>query len=92
MVGADGQVMLCGNDEMGAHIVGDVNKDSILDIWHGKKMQKARQIHLNHNGVKEINICKNCQLPRKTIREKSSISGRTVNIDNYINRNQNIGT
>ena len=92
LVGADGQVMLCGNDEMGAHIVGDVNKDSILDIWHGKKMQKARQIHLNHNGVKEINICKNCQLPRKTIREKSSISGRTVNIDNYINRNQNIGT
>lgn len=92
LVGSDGKVMLCGNDELGAHIIGDVNNESIYEIWHGKKMQKAREIHLKHKGVEEIDICKNCQLPRKTERQKSSIGGRTINIDNYINRNQTIGT
>lgn len=92
LIGSDGKVMLCGNDELGAHIVGDINSQSIMEVWHGEKLEKAREIHRRHNGVKEINICKNCQLPRKTIQEKTTINGRTINIDNYINRSQKIGT
>ena len=92
LIGADGKVMLCGNDELGAHIVGDINTETVYQVWHGKKLEKARKIHLDHEGVKQINICKNCQLPRKTVREKTNINGRAVNIDNYINRSQKIGT
>jgi radical SAM protein with 4Fe4S-binding SPASM domain len=91
VIGSDGRVMLCANDEIGAHIVGDVNNESIYDIWHGKKMKNAREIHIKHLGVKEINICKNCSLPRKTKKDFTKLDNRTISIDNYINRSQSIG-
>ena len=91
LVGSDGGVMMCANDEMGAHIVGNANEESLYNIWHGEKLEEARKIHVRHMGVKEINICKNCQLPRKTQRETTKIGGRTISIDNYINRTQTIG-
>jgi radical SAM protein with 4Fe4S-binding SPASM domain len=92
VIGADGKVMLCANDEMGAHIIGDVNNETIFDVWHGEKMNKARKIHMDNKGVKEINICKNCSLPRKTKRNSTKIGDRIVSIDSYINRSQKIGT
>jgi len=80
VIGADGRVMLCGNDELGAHIIGDVNKESIYEIWHGKKMNEARKIHERHNGVKEIEICRHCYLPRKTKTEYTKLNARLLKI------------
>lgn len=91
VIGSDGGVLLCANDEMGAYKVGDANKESLYDIWHGKKMTEVREIHIRHMGVKDINICKHCYLPRKTKRDTSQIDNRTINIDNYINREQTVG-
>ena len=91
VIGSNGKVMLCANDEMGSHIVGDANNESIHDIWHGKKLNEARKIHENHNGVKDLNVCKHCYLPRKTQREKVEIENRLLNIDNYMDRKQEIG-
>ena len=91
VIGSDGNVMLCANDEMGSHIVGDAKKESIYDIWHGKELTKAREIHLKHNGVKEINVCKACYLPRETKTESVKIDDRLLDIDNYVNREQTVG-
>jgi len=91
VIGSNGKVMLCANDEMGSHIVGDANNESIHDIWHGKKLNEARKIHENHNGVKDLNVCKHCYLPRKTQREKVEMENRLLNIDNYMDRKQEIG-
>ncbi len=91
VISSDGNVLLCANDEMGAHKIGNVNEESIYDIWHGKKLTEAREIHMHHMGVKEINICKHCYLPRKTMRDTAEVDNRTINIDNYINREQKIG-
>ncbi len=91
VIGSDGSVLLCANDEMGAYKVGNVNEDSIFNIWHGKKLTEAREIHIRHMGTKEINICKHCYLPRKTKRDTTSVDGRLIDIDNYINREQTVG-
>jgi len=91
VIGSDGGVLLCANDEMGAHKVGNVKEESIYNIWHGEKLTEARDIHIRHMGVKEINVCKHCYLPRKTGRYTTIVDGRTVSIDNYINREQTIG-
>jgi len=90
-IGADGRVMLCANDEMMANQVGDVNDESLYDIWHGEKLQKAREIHLKHKGAKEIEPCKHCYLPRKTTTMSVKLENRLLKIDNYVNREQTVG-
>lgn len=92
VIGADGLVMMCSNDEENESIVGDVNIESIHSIWHGKKLNQIRDIHKKQNGFKEINVCRKCYIPRKTeVKESSIVNGREFNILNYVNRNQNIG-
>ena len=92
VVGSDGRVMLCSMDEEGDHIIGDVSKESIHQIWHGEKMNNARKEHLKKDGFKNIEICKRCPIPRKMeINEKASINGREIQIKNYTNRVQEVG-
>ena len=91
VIGSNGKVMMCANDEMNSHIVGDVNEDSIYNIWHGKKLNKARDIHKKHRGTKDLDVCKHCYLPRKTERETIEVENRSLNIDNYTDRTQKIG-
>ncbi|MEX0598417.1 MAG: SPASM domain-containing protein [Candidatus Paceibacterota bacterium] len=85
IIGSDGKVLLCVNDEMGSEILGDVNYESIYDIWHGKKLQKAREIHLRHNGVNELTPCKHCTYPRKINSIQYKIGSRDVSGYEYIN-------
>ncbi len=92
VVGADGKVMMCSNDEEGDHIIGDANLETIFDIWHGDKLNQARELHKKNNGFLELSVCKKCYLPRATeVSEKSSVDGREFEILNYINRSQNVG-
>lgn len=85
IIGSDGRVLLCVNDEMGSEIVGDVNKESIYEIWHGKKFQRAREIQLKHKGVDELFPCKHCTYPRKTIDNEYQIGDRKVKSYEYTN-------
>lgn len=91
VIGSDGDVLLCANDEMGMYKLGNANKQSLYEIWHGEKMNEARKWHLKHMGVGKIAPCKHCYLPRKTQRETAQLDGRIIHIDNYINREQTIG-
>jgi len=90
-VGSDGNAYLCYNDEMGSTVVGDINKESVFDVWHGKKLEKARKIHLKHMGVKELAPCQYCMYPRKTKKEKKKIKNKNIDVENYTNRPQKIG-
>ena len=91
VIGADGNVMLCANDEMESHILGNVRDESIFDIWHGEKMNNAREIHIKHMGTKEIEPCKHCFLPRKMDEDKADLGDRLINIGKYVNRDQTVG-
>lgn len=92
VIGADGLAMMCSNDEEGDHIIGDANKQSIHEIWHGEALNEVRAIHKKQNGFIELDVCKKCYLPRATeSNEKSVVNGREFSILNYVNRKQSIG-
>lgn len=93
VVGSDGKVLLCSNDEMGHNIVGDANLQSLKEIWHGPALSKARNIHRNHEGVEKITACKECHYPRATKTDVYRAEETfTVRLENYLNRPQEIGS
>lgn len=92
VVGADGQAMMCSNDEEGTVIVGDANSESIYEIWHGDALNRTRDIHRQQDGFLKIPVCVRCYLPRLTEDiEIAQVNGREFIIRNYVNRKQNIG-
>lgn len=92
VVGADGSVMMCSNDEENDHIIGNANNQTIHSIWHGEELNKVRELHLQQDGYKNLDVCKRCYLPRQTeTTESSEVNGRKFDILNYSNRSQKIG-
>jgi len=91
VIGFDGIVMLCTNDEFCTTPVGDVNTESVYDIWHGQKMTDARKAHKEHKGVELLTPCKHCYMPRKTEPVTEFIGDSRINIDKYINRPDEVG-
>lgn len=85
VIGSDGKAMMCSMDEMGTYVVGDLNKESIHEVWHGKKMQNARKIHMKELGVKELPPCKWCIYPRKTNSKNVLVGDRVVSSYDYVN-------
>lgn len=53
-----GQVSLCCNDALGKYTLGDLTRESILDVWYGEKYKKIRKAIAE--GRKNIEICKSC--------------------------------
>ncbi len=90
-IGSDGLVKLCYNDEMGTTNVGNVNNETIFNVWHGKKLQAARDIHLKKMGVKKLSPCKWCMYPRKTTKEITKVNDKFITLKNMSNRSQEIG-
>lgn len=55
----DGRVVLCCNDYSGQYVLGNVNTNSIYDIWHGKLFSDIREKH-QRLGRASMPICKGC--------------------------------
>lgn len=83
VIGADGLAMMCANDEENEHVVGNMNQQSIYDIWHGDLMNNVRAIHKRKDGFKQITPCRKCYLPRKIREDLSSVQGRPLIVKNY---------
>lgn len=91
-VSSDGLAYMCNSDELGKHEIGNVNKETIYEIWHGAKLTKMREIHTLENGFMQLDVCRSCFYPRATeANETANINGREITIENYINRSQIIG-
>jgi len=91
-VSSTGEVMMCNSDEYGKEIIGNANQQLIHQIWHGDKLNQIRQLHSQKDGFKKVSTCKMCFYPRKTeANESAVIDGRTILIENYINRSQQVG-
>lgn len=92
VVGSDGKVMMCANDEDGQYIVGNAYEQTIHQIWHGEPMTRARAIHDRPDGFKEIAVCRMCYYPRKAVPDETAVvDGRAITIENYVNRAQEVG-
>lgn len=91
VIGADGLVMQCSNDEENREVIGNITKQSVHDIWHSDVLNNIRAMQLQPNGFKKSEICRKCYLPRKTKDEVASIDGRNFVVKNYTDRVQIIG-
>jgi radical SAM protein with 4Fe4S-binding SPASM domain len=56
---SDGRVSLCCMDSEGEVILGDSNKDKLINIWNNDKAREIRKFHTDGEKHK-INICKDC--------------------------------
>ncbi|MEK7072626.1 MAG: radical SAM/SPASM domain-containing protein [Patescibacteria group bacterium] len=57
----NGSVSVCCIDWGFNVIIGNVNKESLVDIWRGKKLRNFRMLHLKGER-KKINICADCHV------------------------------
>lgn len=57
----DGSVVLCCIDAKGTFILGNINKNTIKEIWDNKKYELVRRLHLHKNKDK-IPLCKKCNV------------------------------
>jgi radical SAM protein with 4Fe4S-binding SPASM domain len=89
-IGADGLCMMCANDETNEHVVGDVNKQTIHEIWHGPEMARVREIHSQHKGCELIGPCKHCYLPLETYDAKVELGTRYVVAEKYVSGTQKV--
>lgn len=55
----DGRVVPCCWDSNGDIVVGNVKKQKIMDVWHGKKMNNLRKAH-NEGRRQELPLCSIC--------------------------------
>lgn len=91
VIGADGLVMKCSNDEENREIIGDINRESVHAVWHGEKMNRVRALHQQPRGFMQSPVCRKCYLPRKTDDEQAHVGARTFIVKNYVHRIQVIG-
>lgn len=58
IVRPDGKVSLCCNDALGKYTLGDLNKESLLEVWYGPKFEMVRKCL--YEGRKKWGNCKYC--------------------------------
>ncbi len=54
----DGKVSLCCNDAVGKYMLGDLTKESLLDVWYGARFQMVRKSL--YEGRENWGNCKHC--------------------------------
>jgi radical SAM protein with 4Fe4S-binding SPASM domain len=59
MVTPRGMVTYCPADWLHEHTVGNLKKETIKEIWKGKKMTDVRKFHVTNN-FPETSLCKTC--------------------------------
>lgn len=91
VVGSDGQVLLCSNDEMGKFIIGNANEETLKQVWNGERMTSARKLHKEHKGHLQIECCRECYIPRKTEPVLESFGKSHIVVDKYVGRPELIG-
>ena len=57
----DGTVPLCGCDYKPTVVLGNVNNNSLLEIWNSEKFEKIRNDHAKGNR-NNISICAGCRI------------------------------
>ena len=65
-----GKISLCCNDALGKYTLGDVNKQTLDEIWHSEEHERIRDEMIKH-GRKNLMLCKDCDtLPGVNVRLK----------------------
>ena len=60
IVRPDGKISLCSNDALGVYTMGDVNKQTLKEIWENDYYMETRKQMLM-NGRKNLRLCQDCE-------------------------------
>ena len=60
-VQADGTVVPCCQDVNAVYPIGNINKQSLGEIWNSEKMIKLREKHIDGN-LEDLSLCQNCNM------------------------------
>jgi radical SAM protein with 4Fe4S-binding SPASM domain len=58
-VSSNGDVSICNDDAFHLHQIGNVNDETITDIWNGQRLRDFRRLHLSGNRNDNA-ACRNC--------------------------------
>jgi radical SAM protein with 4Fe4S-binding SPASM domain len=75
IVSRDGRVLPCCSDWYMQWVIGDAKKQDLMEIWHGKKMTKLRQL-LRERKLDEFPPCNKCFVKESYIWER--VTPRTL--------------
>ncbi len=56
----DGRVVGCSADLNANYILGDLNRESIMEVWNGAEMRRYRRL-LKENRYEELDLCARCR-------------------------------
>lgn len=60
IVRPDGKVSLCCNDPLGKYSLGDLNEQSIKEVWYGEQYNTIRNKIIS--GRKNLDKCNRCDV------------------------------
>lgn len=90
VVSSNGKVLQCACGPVNDEYIGDINTESVYDVWHGEKLNNLREKHKEIGGFKELKYCKNCFLSKKVIDSCSiKINEREIIIKDYAKQKSN---
>lgn len=58
-IGWDGRVLGCAADLNGYEILGNLNGQTMMEIWNSKKLQRYRELH-SAGHYQDIDLCRDC--------------------------------
>jgi radical SAM protein with 4Fe4S-binding SPASM domain len=71
LIMADGTVPMCNSDFLKDEIIGDVNVETIREIWNGEKLKRVRELNVKKDRLK-LKPCRSCNWGN--LRDKKEIS------------------
>jgi radical SAM protein with 4Fe4S-binding SPASM domain len=77
---ADGRVALCCFDYEGTELLGDLKKQSIMEVWNGKKTNQIIR-YLKNRNFEKLPLCSRCDFINHNI-----ISRQVIKIENIISK------
>jgi len=85
IITSDGSYLMCSNDENQTEIIGNAYNETVYSAWHGENLTRIRNLHKEKDGFKNIQACRECYIPRKTVENETAVvHGRVITIKNYI--------
>lgn len=80
----NGDVALCCYDYDGFNVIGNLNKASLGEIWHGKQAEAIRKIFIDGK-TDRLPLCRQCYLaPHNNLQSNIKNIKRGYNEENYI--------
>ncbi len=71
----NGDVVLCCYDHDGFNVIGNINKDSLKNIWRGDKVKRIRDLFL-HKKTGDLPLCSTCVLAPHTFTSPETLQTR----------------